>query len=644
MSGLLETINNPQDLKKLTPQQLPALCEEIRNFLIKNAAANGGHFGSSLGVVELTVALHYVFDLPTDKIVWDVGHQAYVHKILTGRRELFHTNRKQGGLSGFTKQSESEYDAFVAGHASISISAALGMATASQIKGEDAKHIAVIGDGALTGGIAYEGLNNAGDSKADLLVVLNDNQISIDPNVGAITNMLVNITSSRRFNKVRNGLKHWLQARGRVGKHIDAGAYQVEKSVKNLMFEQSNMFEALNFQYFGPIDGHDVIKTVKLLRKIKTYPGPKLLHCLTVKGKGFAPAEAEQIKWHATNGFCTESELKIKNDELEIPENSKLAPAKYQDVFGETLVELAEQNEAIVGITPAMPSGCSMNKMMQRFPDRAFDVGIAEQHAVTFAAGLATKGLVPFCNIYSTFAQRAYDQIIHDTAIEKTPVRFCLDRAGLVGADGETHQGAFDLAYLRAIPNLVIAAPRNEVELRHLMFTFAQYNKAPTVIRYPRGKGTIKDWRQPFKRLEIGKGECLKEGTKLAVISVGTMAENVIQVIEKLENPIPGSNSKSFVDRGMIAHYDLRFIKPLDEKMLKSLFKKFDQIVVVEDGVKSGGAASAILELANQADFKGRFECLGIPDEFVAHGTVAQQQEHCGLDVENILKVLNKCL
>jgi 1-deoxy-D-xylulose-5-phosphate synthase len=629
MSELLETINSPQDLKLLSVEQLPVLCDEIRAFLIANAAANGGHFGSSLGVVELTVALHYVFDMPRDKIVWDVGHQAYVHKILTGRGDQFHTNRKQGGLSGFTKQSESEYDSFVAGHASISISAALGMATASHIKGETSKHIAVIGDGALTGGIAYEGLNNAGDSKADLLVILNDNQISIDPNVGAMTKMLVNITSSRRFNKIRNGLKSWLQHHGKLGQALDSGAYKFEKSVKNLMFSDSNMFEALNFQYFGPLDGHDVMKTVKLLRKIKNYPGPKLLHCLTVKGKGFAPAEAEQIKWHATEGF---DEKTVHEEPVETGKTQSAAPIKYQDVFGETLVELAEQNEKIVAITPAMPSGCSLNKMMERFPDRAFDVGIAEQHAVTFAAGLATQGLVPFCNIYSTFAQRAYDQIIHDVAIEKTPVRFCLDRAGLVGADGETHQGAFDIAYLRAIPNLIIAAPRNEIELRHLMFTFSRYQKGPTFVRYPRGKGHIIDWKKPFKTLEIGKGECLKEGHKLAVISVGTMAHNVSLAIEEMQN------------KEAIAHYDLRFIKPLDENLLKGIFQKFNQIIVVEEGVINGGAGSAILELASLSNYRGRVTRLGLPDKFIAQGTPEEQQKECGLDGANILKVINNVL
>lgn len=641
MPELLSQINSPADLKQLKLEQLPDLCEEIRQFLIANAAKNGGHFGSSLGVVELTVALHYVFNLPTDKIVWDVGHQAYVHKILTGRRDEFHTNRKSGGLSGFTKQSESPYDAFVAGHASISISAALGMATAAHLKGEDTKHIAVIGDGALTGGVAYEGLNNAGASKADLLVVLNDNQISIDPNVGAMTNMLVNITSSKGFNKVRNGLKQWLQARGSMGKTIDAGAYQIEKSVKNLMFTDSNMFEALNFQYFGPLDGHDVIKTVKLLQKIKTYPGPKLLHCLTTKGKGFAPAEAEQIKWHATEGFC-ETAVAEKN---ESPKKSD-APVltKYQDVFGETLVELAEKNEDIVGITPAMPTGCSLNAMMQRFPDRAFDVGIAEQHAVTFAAGLATQGLVPFCNIYSTFAQRAYDQIIHDVAIERTPVRFCLDRAGLVGADGETHQGAFDLAYLRAIPNLVIAAPRNEVELRNLMYTFSTYNDGPSVVRYPRGKGKMLDWKQPFESIEIGKGECLKEGTDLAVISVGTMALNVEKAIKQSECSIPGSTHEKLVDPGIIAHYDLRFVKPLDENLLHVVCKIFDQLLIIEDGVKNGGAGSAILEFMSEHNYAAKVTRLGLPDKFVAHGTVEEQQIECGIDVESIVKIMNQVL
>ncbi len=646
MEKLLNKIDSPKDLKKLKLDDLINVCHELRQFIIDNAAVNGGHFGSSLGVVELTVALHYIFNTPYDRIVWDVGHQAYGHKILTGRRENFHTNRKKDGLSGFTKRGESEYDAFVAGHASVSISAALGMATASYLKGENRKHIAVIGDGSLTGGEAFEGLNNAGVSKADLLVILNDNQISIDPNVGALKNYLVDITTSSGFNNLRQSVKKALKKSGRFGKGVDKFAERLEKSLKQFILKDSNFFEALNFRYFGPVDGHDVKHLTKVLADLKKVKGPKILHVLTKKGKGFQPAEEEQTKWHATGGFnqlaINDKPLTVKGEKNNKKLTEVVTPLKYQEIFGHTIVELAQKNKKIVGITPAMPSGSSLDIMMKAIPERAFDVGICEQHAVTFSAGLACEGLTPFCNIYSTFAQRAYDQIIHDVAIEKTPVVFCLDRAGLVGEDGETHQGAFDLAYLRPIPNLVITAPMDEVELRHLMYTASVYKDGPFVIRYPRGKGVITDWKQSMKKIKIGTGRVISEGDgDIAILTVGPVGNHVQSAIN--HNQVRNTRKEEAKPiYSTPAHYDMRFIKPLDEDLLHKVFKKYKKIITIEEGVKKGGFGSAVLEWANENHYKNPIKIMGLPDKFVAHATVEQQRSACGIDENGIRDVLQK--
>lgn len=627
VKNLLAKINLPKDLRKLKPSELELVCDELRQFIIENGAINGGHFGSSLGVIELTVALHYVFNTPTDRIVWDVGHQAYGHKILTGRRENFHTNRKKDGISGFTKQSESEYDAFVSGHASVSISAALGMATASYLKGEDRKHVAVIGDGALTGGQAFEGLNNAGVSDADLLVVLNDNQISIDPNVGALKNSLVNLTTSAGFNDFRSAVKRVLRKQGRIGKGIDKFAARFEKSLKNFIFKDSNIFEALNFRYFGPVDGHDVEHLTKVLKDLKNVEGPKILHILTKKGKGFAPAEEDQVGWHATGGFDKDT-VHDKIEKKASKETISKGILKYQEVFGHTIVELAKKNKKIVGVTPAMPSGSSLDIMMEVIPERAFDVGICEPHAVTFSAGMAAEGFIPFCNIYSSFTQRAYDQIIHDTAIEKTPVIFCLDRAGLVGEDGETHHGIFDLAALRPIPNLIITSPMDEVQLRNLMYTAVNNRKNPFVIRYPRGKGVRSDWKQPFEEIEIGTGRKISDGEGTAILSIGPVG-NVIQSAIKDTDSVP-------------AHYDMRFVKPLDEKLLGKIFKKYKKIITIEEGTMKGGFGSAVLEWANENGHKNPIKMMGIPDEFIPHATVEQQRYYCGIDEAGILKAFDE--
>lgn len=626
----LENIEFPADLKQLNVTELEEVCAELRQFIIENAAENGGHFGSSLGVVELTVALHYVFNTPNDRIVWDVGHQAYGHKILTGRRKNFYTNRKKNGISGFPKQSESEYDAFVAGHASISISAALGMATASKLKKENRKHIAVIGDGAMTGGIAFEGINNAGDSEADLLVILNDNQMSIDPNVGALKNCMLRLTGSKNFNSFRRSLKDILQKKGKIGKFVDRGAAKIEQKVKNFLINNNNFFETLNFRYFGPYDGNDVENLVKELKVIQRYKGPKILHILTTKGKGFIPAEKDQTKWHSTSGFNEKEEQK-KLEKIEKKEPNKISNSilKYQEIFGKTLVELAEQDEKIVGITPAMPTGSSLNLMLEKFPKRAFDVGICEPHAVTFASGLASEGLIPFCNIYSTFAQRAFDQIIHDVCIEKTPVIFCLDRAGLVGEDGETHQGSFDIAYLRMIPNLIVSSPMNEIELRNLMYTAYKNRTTPFSIRYPRGKGVIKDWQKPFKKLKIGKAQKVSDGKKIAILTFGTVGNFVIEAKQIL--------TKKNINP---AHYNMRFVKPLDEATLHEIFQKFEKIITVEDGSKIGGLGSAVLEFSAQNNYKNEIKILGIPDEFIKQGTVEEQKSQCGFDVKGIVEAV----
>ncbi|WP_426432160.1 1-deoxy-D-xylulose-5-phosphate synthase [Winogradskyella sp. HB-48] len=587
MKNLLNHINLPEDLRQLKAEDLPQLAKELRKFIINIVATKEGHLGASLGVVELTIALHYVFNTPDDLLIWDVGHQAYGHKILTGRKEIFDTNRQFNGISGFPKRSESVYDIFGVGHSSTSISAALGMAIASQLQGNNKHHIAVIGDASIASGMAFEGLNHAGVTDANLLVILNDNAIGIDPSVGALKQYLTN---------VKKGTE-----------------------------KQDNIFEALNFNYSGPIDGHDLPLLITELRRLKTIKGPKFLHVITTKGKGLKQAEEDQVKYHAPGKFdASTGELITKSNISE--------PPKYQDVFGKTIIELAKENEKIIGITPAMPTGSSLKYMMEKFPNRAFDVGIAEQHAVTLAAGMATQGLIPFCNIYSTFLQRAYDQVIHDVALQNLPVIFCLDRAGLVGEDGATHHGVFDLAYLNCVPNLVIFAPRDAVTLRNIMYTVQLGIDFPIAIRYPRGKGHILDWRQPFENIEIGKGECLKQGKDLAILSIGTMAKNVEDAITDFK----------------VSHYDMQFVKPLDETLLHQIFKSHKTIVTIEDGTIVGGFGSSVLAFANSYGYKQHIEVLGIADEFVEHGSILQLQKLQNLDstsirkkVEQLLSVLN---
>ncbi|WP_434802115.1 1-deoxy-D-xylulose-5-phosphate synthase [Gabonibacter chumensis] len=615
--NILETINSPADLKKVPEDDLIQLCQELRQKIIDECSEHPGHFGAGLGVVELTVALHYVFDTPYDNLIWDVGHQAYPHKILTGRRENFDTNRQYKGISGFPKRSESEYDSFGTGHSSTSISAALGMAVAAKLNGEkDRLSVAVIGDGAMTGGMAFEGLNNAGINNANLLVILNDNNMAIDPNVGGMNEYLLDISTSKTYNKLKEDVWRIL---GRLNK-ISPGArnfiQKVDNSVKSLLLKQSNLFEALGFRYFGPVDGHDVNHLIKVLRDLKAIQGPKLLHCITVKGKGFKQAELDQTTWHAPGKFNKETGELIK-------ENKPDTPPKFQDVFGHTILELARNNEKIVGITPAMPTGCSLNIMMKEMPDRCFDVGIAEQHAVTFSAGLAAQGYIPFCNIYSSFMQRAYDQVIHDVALQKLQVIFCLDRGGLVGADGATHHGAYDLAYFRCIPNMTIAAPFDEEELRNMMYTAQLPDKGPFSIRYPRGNGSALHWRTPFKELEIGKGRCLIEGDEVAVLSIGAIGREAIKAIEK--NP-PRS----------VAIYDMRFLKPLDTELLHTVFKKFSKIITLEDGTTIGGLGSAVLEFMADHGYSAKVIRLGIPDRFIEHGSQQQLYRECGFDAEAI--------
>lgn len=619
---LLEQINFPSDLRKLKEDQLLKVCEELRQYIIDIVSVNGGHFGASLGVVELTVALHYAFNTPSDQLVWDVGHQAYGHKILTGRREQFHTNRVYKGISGFPKRSESEYDTFGVGHSSTSISAALGMAVASTYKGEKNKqHIAVIGDGAMTAGLAFEALNHAGVANSNLLVVLNDNCMSIDPNVGALKEYLTDITTSHTYNKVREEVWNLLGAISKFGPNAQEIVRKIEKAIKGSLLKQSNLFESLKFRYFGPVDGHDVNYLVKILKDIQDIPGPKILHCLTVKGKGYELAEKDQTKWHAPGLFD-----KITGEIKKTVPLSPQAP-KYQDVFGHTLVELAEKNPKIMGITPAMPSGSSMNIMMKAMPDRAFDVGIAEQHAVTFSAGLATQGMIPFCNIYSSFMQRAYDQVIHDVAIQNLHVVFCLDRAGIAGADGATHHGAYDIAYMRCIPNMIVSAPMNEEELRNLMFTASQENAGPFVIRYPRGNGVMPEWKKPLQLLEIGKGRKICDGEDIVIISIGHIGNYALEACELLH------------EKGIFpAHIDLRFVKPLDESLLHEVFKKYKKIITVEDGCLMGGMGSAILEFMGDHHYTAQIKRLGIPDKMVEHGEQHELYKECGYDTEAIVK------
>lgn len=628
----LSQINSPQDLKKFPIGDLPQISNELREFIIDVVSVKGGHFGASLGVVELTVALHYVFNTPYDLLVWDVGHQAYGHKILTGRRDVFHTNRKYKGISGFPKRSESIYDTFGVGHSSTSIGAALGMAVASKLDGiKDKHHIAVIGDGAMTAGMAFEALNHAGHLKANLLVILNDNQMSIDPNVGALKDYLLDISTSYTYNKIKDELWNWLGKLKKLGPIAQELASKLENAIKAAILHQSNLFEALGFRYFGPVDGHDVIRLVQVLNDIKNIQGPILLHVLTKKGKGYKfSEEGDETFWHAPGIFNKETGELVKV----IP--PKPQPPKYQDVFGYTIVELAEQNPKIVGITPAMPTGCSLNIMMKAMPERAFDVGIAEQHAVTFSAGLATQGYIPFCNIYSSFMQRAYDQVIHDVALQKLKVIFCLDRGGLVGADGPTHHGVFDLAYFRCIPNMIVAAPMNEIELRNMMYTATlEEIQQPFSIRYPRGNGVLTDWKKPFEKIEIGKGRKIRDGKDICFLSIGHVGNFVVDAIKKLEEKYNISP----------AHYDMRFVKPLDEDLLNEALSNYPIIITIEDGTIIGGLGSAVLEFAADNHYKNDIIRLGIPDQFIEHGEPMELYEECGISpnkiVEKVLEIIH---
>ncbi|MDZ4794143.1 MAG: 1-deoxy-D-xylulose-5-phosphate synthase [Bacteroidota bacterium] len=614
---LLKTIDSPADLKKLSREKLHQVCDELRQYIIDVVSVHGGHFGASLGVVELTTALHYVYNTPYDQLVWDVGHQAYGHKILTGRRDNFPSNRKYQGLSGFPKRSESEYDTFGVGHSSTSISAALGMAMAAKYKGEkDRKVVAVIGDGAMTAGLAFEGMNHAGVADADMLIVLNDNCMGIDPNVGALKEYLTDITTSPTYNKVKDDV--WkLLGKLPVGKNFSrAMGHKLTDGLKGMLSSSSNLFESLKLRYFGPIDGHNVAKLVDTLKDLRNIPGPKILHIVTVKGKGYALAEKDQTKWHAP-GLFDKITGEIQKKKYDLPQ-----PPKYQDVFGHTMIELAEKNDKIFGVTPAMPSGSSLKFMMEKMPDRAFDVGIAEQHAVTVSAGMATQGMRVFCNIYSSFMQRAYDQVVHDVAIQKLPVVFCLDRAGLVGDDGPTHHGCYDIPYMRCIPNIIVSAPMNESELRNLMFTAQlESTKLPFVIRYPRGEGVMPEWRTEMKEIKIGTGRKLKEGKEIAILSFGHPGNFAATAIRELKND--GLNP---------GHYDMRFAKPLDEALLHEACKQYEKLITVEDGTVEGGIGSAILEFMAQHGYKNNIKILGIPDRLVEHGTPKELYKECGYD------------
>ena len=625
---LLRKINDPSDLRKLNLNQLSQVCNELRQYIIDIVSEKGGHFGASLGVVELTVALHYVFNTPEDQLVWDVGHQAYGHKILTGRKEQFTTNRIKNGLSGFPKRSESVYDTFGVGHASTSISAALGMAVASKRNGDYKKqHIAVIGDGSMTAGMAFEGLNHAGAENTNLLVILNDNCMSIDPAVGALKEYLTDISTSKTYNRARNKIWKILGKISQFGPNAQIVAKKVEGAVKSTLLGESNYFESLNFRYFGPIDGHDAKHLAEVLDDLKDIPGPKILHCLTVKGKGFTPAEkGDSTAWHAPGIFDK------KTGEI-LTGVKKITPPKYQDVFGESIIELAKENKNIVSVTPAMLTGSSLNKMMAVMPERTYDVGIAEQHAVTFSAGMATQGKVPFCNIYSSFMQRAYEQVIHDVALQNLNVVFCLDRGGIVGADGATHHGAFDIAYFRCIPNMVVSAPMNEIELRNLMYTAQLPNQGPFSIRYPRGKGVLLNWKNKFAEIKIGTGKKIRDGENIAILSLGHPGNFVIKAQEILDKE--GLN---------IAHYDMRFAKPLDEKLLHEVCKKFKSIITIEDGCIQGGFGSAVLEFMANNNYHLSVKRLGIPDEFIHHGTQAELHHDCKYDTTAIIKAVYKTL
>ncbi|MFZ5553131.1 MAG: 1-deoxy-D-xylulose-5-phosphate synthase [Bacteroidota bacterium] len=629
---LLGQIEYPSDLRsKFKDEDLPQVCDELRQYMIDVLSKIGNsHFGASLGVVELTVALHYVFDTPKDQLVWDVGHQAYGHKILTGRRNIFPTNRTYKGLSGFPKRSESEYDTFGVGHSSTSISAAVGMAVANKYQGKkDIQHIAVIGDGAMTAGMAFEGLNHGGTSNTNLLVVLNDNCMSIDPNVGALKEYLTDITTSHTYNKIKDEVWGLLGKISKFGPNAQAIAHKISDAFKTALLKQSNLFESLNFRYFGPVDGHDVVNLARIMKDLKDIPGPKILHCVTVKGKGYKfSEEGNQTVWHAPGVFNKETGEIIKV----VPQSPQ--PPKYQEVFGHTIVELAEKNEKIMGITPAMPTGCSLNIMMKAMPDRAFDVGIAEQHAVTFSAGLATQGLIPFCNIYSSFMQRAYDQVIHDVALQKLHVVFCLDRGGLVGADGATHHGAFDLAYMRCIPNMVVASPMNEEELRDLMYTAQlEENNFPFSIRYPRGEGVMTNWKTPFKKIKIGTGRKVRNGEEIAVLTIGPAGNEALKACEQLEK-----------ENISAALYDMRFVKPLDEILLHEVFSKFNKVITVEDGCLQGGMGSAVIEFMTDNNYNAQVVRLGIPDKFIDHGTQKELYAECFYDMAAITETAKKMI
>ncbi|MDR1859293.1 MAG: 1-deoxy-D-xylulose-5-phosphate synthase [Bacteroidales bacterium] len=623
MKELLMTLNSPSDLRKLPEDALPAVCADLRQFIIDEVAHNPGHLGASLGVVELTVALHYVYQTPYDLLVWDVGHQAYGHKILTGRRDVFHTNRKYKGISGFPRPQESEYDAFGVGHASTSISAALGMAVAARLEGDNTrKVVAVIGDGSMTGGLAFEGLNNAATTASDILIILNDNNIAIDPNIGGVHNYLLDVSRSKQYNRLKKEVWDGLGRLRKFGPLARRIVQKTENAVKAALLNESNLFEGLGVRYFGPVDGHDVRYLVKVLRDLRTMPGPKILHVLTKKGKGFRQAELHQTEYHAPGRFDPVSGERLEQLSTE-PQ-----PPLFQEVFGKTLVELAEADPRVVGVTPAMPSGCSMNLLMNRFPERTFDVGIAESHAVTFAAGMAIRGLVPFCNIYSSFLQRSYDQLIHDVAIQNLHVVLCLDRGGIVGADGATHQGVFDIAYMRSIPNMTVAAPMDECELRNMLFTALHFD-GPFSIRYPRGQGVTTEWQHPFVELPVGRGRQLTAGTSAAVLSIGFTGIDAAKAVTRLR-------TEGF----SIAHYDMRFIKPLDAELLHEIFSSHQRILTVEDGVLQGGFGSAVLEFQSDHNYTAHLRRLGVPDRFIEHGSRRELVRECGFDEQSIYDAL----
>lgn len=633
--NILKRIKYPDELRKLPVEQLPEVCDELRADILKELSVNPGHLASSLGAVEMTVALHYVFNTPYDRLVWDVGHQAYGHKILTGRLDSFCTNRKLGGLRPFPSPEESEYDSFMCGHASNSISAALGMAVAARQTGHNDRHVvAIIGDGAMSGGLAFEGLNNVSTTPNDMIIILNDNNMSIDRSVGGMKQYLLKLNTNETYNRLRYKAATWLRSNGMLDENRRKGMIRLSNALKSAISHQQNIFEGMNIRYFGPFDGHDVVELVRTLRQLKDMKGPKLLHLHTIKGHGYAPAEKAATIWHAPGKFDLDTGERIKTED-------GTESAKFQDVFGNTLLELARENKRIVGVTPAMPTGCSLNIMMKEMPERTFDVGIAEGHAVTFSGGMAKDGLLPFCNIYSAFAQRAYDNIIHDVAILNLPVVICLDRAGLVGEDGATHHGAFDMAALRPVPNITLASPMDEHELRRLMYTAQLPDKGTFVIRYPRGRGVLADWHCPLEEVKVGTGRKLRDGDDIAVLSVGPVGNNVVKAVEMIENDAKSASGGSGIS---VAHYDMRFVKPLDENLLKEVAAKFKHVITVEDGVREGGFGSAVIEWMEDNGQHLDIVRLGLPDHFVEHGTVAQLQSIVGIDAEGIRRTIEETL